>query len=98
MRASPFRNITKRADRWVFGAEYLEKRYSYKNISIPQSQFTVDAGYYLKFLSDWRKTLFLSLGASAIAGYYRSFFAFSSETCSLMDFAMTGAVFLKRLK
>jgi hypothetical protein len=53
----------------MFGAEYLEKRYSYKNISIPQSQFTVDAGYYLKFLSDWRKTFFLSLGASDMAGY-----------------------------
>ncbi|MDR1097697.1 MAG: conjugal transfer protein TraO [Tannerella sp.] len=64
-----FSQYTKRADRWVFGAEYLEKRYSYKNISIPQSQFTADAGYYLKFLSDWRKTFFLSLGASAMAGY-----------------------------
>jgi hypothetical protein len=64
-----FSQYTKSADRWVFGAEYLEKRYPYKNISIPQSQFTVDAGYYLKFLSDSRKTFFLSLGASAMAGY-----------------------------
>jgi hypothetical protein len=64
-----FSQYTKRADRWVFGAEYLEKRHPYKEISIPQSQFTVDAGYYLKFLSDWRKTFFLSLGASAMAGY-----------------------------
>jgi hypothetical protein len=31
--------------------------------------FTVDAGYYLKFLSDWRKTFFLSLGASGVARY-----------------------------
>jgi hypothetical protein len=64
-----FSQYTKRADRWVFGAEYLEKRHSYKEISIPQSQFTVDAGYYLKFLSDPRKTFFLSVGASAMAGY-----------------------------
>jgi hypothetical protein len=64
-----FSTYTKRADRWVFGAEYLEKRHPYKEITIPQSQFTVDAGYYLKFLSDWRKTFFLSLGASAVAGY-----------------------------
>jgi hypothetical protein len=64
-----FSTYTKRADRWVFGAEYLEKRHPYKEITIPQSQFTVDAGYYLKFLSDWRKTFFLSLGASAMAGY-----------------------------
>ena len=64
-----FSQYTKRADRWVFGAEYLEKRHPYKEISIPQSQFTVDAGYYLKFLSDPRKTFFLSIGASATAGY-----------------------------
>jgi hypothetical protein len=64
-----FSQYTKRADRWVFGAEYLEKRHPYKEISIPQSQFTVDAGYYLKFLSDWRKTFFLSVGASGVAGY-----------------------------
>ena len=60
---------TKRADRWVFGAEYLEKRHPYKALHIPQSQFTVDAGYYLKFLSDARKTFFASVGASAMAGY-----------------------------
>ena len=60
---------TKRADRWVFGVEYLEKRHSYKNLNIPQSQFTVEGGYYLKFLSDWRKTFFVSIGASAVAGY-----------------------------
>ena len=60
---------TKHADRWVFGFEYLEKRHPYKDIHIPQSQFTVDAGYYLKFLSDVRKTFFVSAGASAMAGY-----------------------------
>ena len=59
----------KRADRWVFGFEYLEKRYAYKELNVPQSQFTLDAGYYLKFLSDPRKTFFASLGASAMAGY-----------------------------
>ena len=64
-----FSQYTKRADRLVFGAEYLEKRHTYKDLTIPQSQITVDAGYYLKFLSDKRKTFFVSLGASAIAGY-----------------------------
>jgi len=62
-------NYTKRANRWVFGVEYLETRHLYKDLNIPQSQFTVDAGYYLKFLSDWRKTFFASIGASAMAGY-----------------------------
>ena len=64
-----FSQYTKNADRWVFGVEYLEKRHPYKDTNIPQSQFTVDAWYYLKFLSDWRKTFFLSFGASAMAGY-----------------------------
>ena len=60
---------TRYANRYVIGFEYLEKRHPYKNIRIPQSQFTVDAGYYLKFLSDVRKTFFVSAGVSAIAGY-----------------------------
>jgi hypothetical protein len=60
---------TQNANRWVFGVEYLEKRHQYKELDVPQSQFTVDVGYYLKFLSDWRKTFFLSVGASAVAGY-----------------------------
>jgi len=64
-----FSQYTKSSNRWVFGAEYLEKRYPYKDLSIPQSQFTADAGYYLKFLSDSHKTFFVSVGASAMAGY-----------------------------
>jgi hypothetical protein len=64
-----FSQYTKRADRWVFGFEYLEKSHLYKDIVIPQSQFTIDAGYYLKFISDPRKTLFVSIGASGMAGY-----------------------------
>jgi len=64
-----FSQYTKRADRWVFGFEYMEKGHTYKDWNIPQSQFTVDAGYYLKFLSDSRKTFFASIGASGIAGY-----------------------------
>jgi len=60
---------TKHADRWIFGAEYLEKKHTYKDLKIPQAQFSVDAGYYHKFLSDSRKTFFFSIGTSAIAGY-----------------------------
>ena len=64
-----FSQYTKNGNRWVFGGEYLEKHHPYKNIGIPQTQFTAEAGYYLKFLSDRSKTLFFSLGASALAGY-----------------------------
>ena len=64
-----FSQYTKGANRWVFGAEYLEKRHPYRDWSIPQSQFTADAGYYYKFLSDSRKTFFASVGASVMGGY-----------------------------
>ena len=64
---------TKHADRWVIGGEYLEKRYEYKDIRIPVQQFTAEGGYYLNFLSDRRKTFFLSAGLSGLAGY---------ETCN----------------
>lgn len=60
---------TKNANRWVVGAEYLEKRYSYKESLYPVSQFTGEGGYYMKFLSDSGKNVFASLGVSALAGY-----------------------------
>ena len=34
------------------GMEYLEKRHIYSETGIPQSQFTMEAGYYLKLFSD----------------------------------------------
>ncbi len=63
---------TKNANRWVIGGEYLEKRYDYKDMRIPMQQFTAEGGYYLNFLSDRRKTVFLSAGLSALAGYETS--------------------------
>ena len=63
---------TKNANRWVIGGEYLHKKYDYKDMRIPVEQFTAEGGYYLKFLSDRRKTFFLSLGLSALAGYETS--------------------------
>lgn len=60
---------TKKANRWVAGAEYLLKNYEYRTISVPRAQFTAEGGYYLKFLSDPSKTLFLSIGGSALIGY-----------------------------
>lgn len=60
---------TKKANRWVAGAEYLLKNYEYRTISVPRAQFTAEGGYYLKFLSDPSKTVFLSIGGSALIGY-----------------------------
>lgn len=59
----------KNGNRWVFGAEYLQKKHEYKDILLPVSQVTAEGGYYLKFLSDPSKTFFFSIGASAMAGY-----------------------------
>lgn len=60
---------TKSGNRWVFGGEYLQKSYQYKTELIPTSQFTLEGGYYYKFLSNPGKTFFFSVGASAMAGY-----------------------------
>ncbi|KAA6331487.1 hypothetical protein EZS27_019913 [termite gut metagenome] len=60
---------TKHGNRWIFGGEYLQKQYGYKERLIPVSQITAEGGYYLKFLSDPSKTFFFSLGTSVVAGY-----------------------------
>lgn len=60
---------TKNSNRWTFSAEYMQKSHEYKDILIPVSQITAEGGYYLKFLSDASKTVFFSVGLSAMAGY-----------------------------
>lgn len=60
---------TKKGNHWVFGGEYFQKQYGYEEKMIPVSQFTLEGGHYFNFLSDPSKTLFLSLGGSALAGY-----------------------------
>jgi hypothetical protein len=66
-----FSQYEKNGERWLFGAEYLQKQYPYKNIALPQAQFTLETGYFLNFFSDVSKTFFLSIGASALGGYQR---------------------------
>ena len=56
----------------VIGGEYLHKKSEYKDMHIPVEQFTAKGGYYQNFLSDRRKTFFLLLGLSALAGYETS--------------------------
>lgn len=63
---------TKNANKWVFGAEFLNKYYPYKEDRIPVSQFTGEGGYYFKFLSDHNKVVLFSLGTSALVGYETS--------------------------
>ncbi len=57
------------ANKWVFGAEYLNRYFPYKEGRIPVAQFTAEGGYYYKFFADGSKTLFFYLGGSALAGY-----------------------------
>lgn len=60
---------TKGGNRWVFGAEYLQKNHRYGDMYIPAAQFTAEAGMYFRFLSDRSKTFFLSPGLSLLGGY-----------------------------
>ncbi|MEG1007663.1 MAG: conjugal transfer protein TraO [Bacteroides sp.] len=60
---------TKNGNRWVYGVSYLNSTYPYKNIKIPVNRISAETGYYLNFLSDRRKTFFLSAGVSAMGGY-----------------------------
>lgn len=60
---------TKSGNRWVFGAEYLEKKYDYDATLIPVTQITGEGGFYYNFLSGRNKVVFFSLGVSALAGY-----------------------------
>lgn len=60
---------TKKGNRWVFGAEYLQKQFEYRDMYLPVAQITGEGGHYFKFLSDGSKTVFFSLGASVLTGY-----------------------------
>lgn len=60
---------TKRSNKWVFGAEYLQKEIDYKKMTIPIAQFTGEGGYYYKFLSDRRRFFLCFFGVSGMAGY-----------------------------
>ena len=62
-------SYAKGGNKWVFGAEFMERYYPYREIRIPVSQFTTEGGYYFKFLSDPSKTVLFYLGGSALAGY-----------------------------
>lgn len=59
----------KHCNKWVFGAEYLQKYHPYKDIRIPVSQFTAEGGYYYNFLSDANRIFLCYVGGSALAGY-----------------------------
>ncbi len=64
-----FSNYRNSGNHWVFGAEYLQKKYAYKDILIPTAQFTAEGGYFLNYFASPRKTFLFSIGLSAMGGY-----------------------------
>jgi hypothetical protein len=60
---------SKKGNKWVFGGEFMQRYYPYKDGRISVAQLTGEGGYFLKILSDPSKTFFLSFGGSALAGY-----------------------------
>ena len=60
---------TKGGHQWVLGAEYLRRYHPYRERRIPVEQFTGEGGFFSGVLSNGSKTLFLSAGISALAGY-----------------------------
>jgi len=64
-----FFSYTKNGNHWLLGGEYLQKRYLYKDLQLPLAQVTGEGGYFINFLSDGSKTVFFSLGISAVAGH-----------------------------
>jgi hypothetical protein len=56
-------------NRFTAGAEYFKKQFGYGRALIPVEQFTAEGGFFHSFLSDRGKNVFLSIGASALAGY-----------------------------
>lgn len=60
---------TKNKNRWVIGAEFLNRNSRFENKNIPVSQFTGEAGYYMHLFSDKKDIFFFSLGISALCGY-----------------------------
>ena len=59
----------KGGNKWVYGLEFLQTHQPYRTERLSVTQITGEGGYYFNFLSDRSKTMFLYLGASALAGY-----------------------------
>lgn len=59
----------KKRNQWVLGGEVLKRNTPYRDGSIPLVQYTSEGGYYYNFFSSSNKTVFLSIGGSAMLGY-----------------------------
>lgn len=59
----------KSENKWLFGAEIMQRYYPYRSSRIPLGQYTVEGGYYYNFFSDPKKIVFLNVGVSGMMGY-----------------------------
>lgn len=62
-------SYVKGGNKWVFGAEILQRYYPYRSTRIPLGQYTAETGYYYNFFSGPRKNIFLNFGVSGMMGY-----------------------------
>ena len=53
----------------MLGGEVLKRNTPYRDGSIPLVQYTGEGGYYYNIFSSPNKTIFLSIGGSAMLGY-----------------------------
>lgn len=56
-------------NKWVLGAEIMQRYYPYRSSRIPLGQYTAEGGYYYNFFSDPKKNVFLNVGVSGMMGY-----------------------------
>lgn len=62
--------INQNKGNYQFGAlEYMRKEHVFEGISIPVESYMAEGGYSFYLLGDWRRTLSLHLGLSAVGGY-----------------------------
>lgn len=61
--------MQKMRNQWVLGGEVLKRNTPYRDGSIPLVQYTGEGGYYYNIFSSPNKTVFLSIGGSAMLGY-----------------------------
>ncbi len=60
---------TKGKNRWMCGADYLQRNYAYSDMRIPLRQFTLTGGGNILLFSDPTKTFFVSVGVNLALGY-----------------------------
>lgn len=59
----------KNGNKWVLGAEIMQRYHPYRTTRIPLAQYTAEGGYHYNFFSGPDKVVFLNIGVSGMLGY-----------------------------